>query len=50
LEPAHGAPRPAAQRDRFTDQKAAQNGDAERLAYDAFLAAIAARDIRGGST
>ncbi|WP_198413843.1 cytochrome c oxidase assembly protein [Cryobacterium algoritolerans] len=40
----------AKRRDRFADRKAAKNGDAERLAYNAYLAAIATRDDRGGST
>ncbi|MDJ0322705.1 cytochrome c oxidase assembly protein [Cryobacterium sp. PH31-AA6] len=37
----------ATRRDRFADRKAANNGDAERLAYNEYLAAIAARDVRG---
>ncbi len=40
----------ATRRDRFADRKAAKNGDAERLAYNDYLAAIAAKDARGGTT
>jgi putative membrane protein len=35
-------------RDRFADRKAAQNGDAERLAYNAYLESLAAREAREG--
>jgi len=42
--------RTAVRRDRFADRKAAQNGDAERVAYNDYLASLAARDVRGGST